>query len=98
MKSITLLFIVISFAFFGCNQGQDTSDDNTTIEEQTTPMEEQTETTPETPQVNPPHGEPGHVHEGEEATPGEGATGNLNPPHGEPGHRCDIAVGAPLPE
>ncbi len=21
----------------------------------------------------------------------------LNPPHGEPGHRCDIAVGAPLP-
>ena len=22
----------------------------------------------------------------------------LNPPHGEPGHRCDIAVGAPLPE
>lgn len=24
-----------------------------------------------------------------------GAT--LNPPHGQPGHRCDIAVGAPLP-
>lgn len=22
----------------------------------------------------------------------------LNPPHGEPGHRCDIQVGAPLPE
>ena len=21
----------------------------------------------------------------------------LNPPHGQPGHRCDIAVGAPLP-
>jgi len=22
----------------------------------------------------------------------------MNPPHGEPGHRCDVAVGAPLPQ
>lgn len=22
----------------------------------------------------------------------------MNPPHGEPGHRCEIAVGAPLPQ
>lgn len=22
----------------------------------------------------------------------------VNPPHGQPGHRCDIAVGAPLPQ
>lgn len=29
------------------------------------------------------------------ATQGGGVT--LNPPHGQPGHRCDIAVGAPLP-
>lgn len=29
------------------------------------------------------------------ATQGSGVT--LNPPHGQPGHRCDIAVGAPLP-
>ena len=28
-------------------------------------------------------------------TQGSGVT--LNPPHGQPGHRCDIAVGAPLP-
>lgn len=26
------------------------------------------------------------------------STGKLNPAHGQPGHRCDIAVGAPLPE
>ena len=29
------------------------------------------------------------------ATQGGGVT--LNPPHGQPGHRCDIPVGAPLP-
>ena len=29
------------------------------------------------------------------ASQGSGVT--LNPPHGQPGHRCDIAVGAPLP-
>ncbi len=22
----------------------------------------------------------------------------MNPPHGQPGHRCDVAVGAPLPQ
>ena len=30
------------------------------------------------------------------ATP-QGGGVTLNPPHGQPGHRCDIAVGAPLP-
>lgn len=25
-------------------------------------------------------------------------TGRVNPPHGQPGHRCDLAVGAPLPD
>lgn len=30
-------------------------------------------------------------------TPAVTAPG-MNPPHGEPGHRCDIAVGAPLPQ
>lgn len=25
-------------------------------------------------------------------------TKRLNPPHGQPGHRCDLAVGAPLPD
>jgi hypothetical protein len=24
--------------------------------------------------------------------------GRVNPPHGQPGHRCDLAVGAPLPD
>ena len=27
----------------------------------------------------------------------QGGGVTLNPPHGQPGHRCDIAVGAPLP-
>jgi hypothetical protein len=26
------------------------------------------------------------------------ATPSLNPAHGQPGHRCDISVGAPLPD
>lgn len=26
------------------------------------------------------------------------ATSKLNPAHGQPGHRCDVAVGAPLPD
>lgn len=30
-------------------------------------------------------------------TPAKTADG-MNPPHGEPGHRCDVAVGAPLPQ
>lgn len=38
----------------------------------------------------------------QEATPQMNATDasgqKLNPPHGQPGHRCDIAVGAPLPQ
>ncbi len=35
------------------------------------------------------------------ANAGSGAvanTGRVNPPHGQPGHRCDLAVGAPLPD
>jgi hypothetical protein len=52
------------------------------------------------PELNPPHGEPGHrcdIPVGSPLNPPvEKKEVRLNPPHGEPGHRCDIAVGSPL--
>jgi len=107
----SLFSILIAFLFvLGCQSGGSESSD--------TKQSEQLETAPAPPaqddgstqQVNPPHGQPGHVHGADEAaapatqstSPDAGAPATagevkLNPPHGEPGHRCDIPVGQPLP-
>ena len=56
------------------------------------PLPEGTTTQPQI-QVNPPV-QP----EAQNAPVESNQTSSVNPPHGLPGHRCDIAVGAPLPE
>jgi len=98
-KSSFAILLALIFAI-GCNSGGTTSSETTTEQpaEQVAPPAQDPAGF-----QNPPHGEPGHVHtEGAEGTPDAGAAVpqgdvKLNPPHGEPGHRCDIAVGAPLP-
>ncbi len=99
MKVLSFAFVIL-FMLAACNQQSGESTDSAT-----TTTTEEAPAAPQTPEVvpaeNPPHGQPGHVHEGSEdaaTTPSTGTTAKLNPPHGEPGHRCDIAVGAPLPE
>lgn len=94
MKQLTFLLLISVFALTACNQGSDSDDGTSTTNQTVTPAEKSV------PDVNPPHGEPGHVHGDDEGfgTDGEQGDVRLNPPHGEPGHRCEIAVGAPLPK
>ena len=96
MKKSSFAMLVIFLFASGCNSGSDSSKTTETPAEQSAPPAQevapvQTE--------NPPHGQPGHVHtEGEPAGATPSGDVKLNPPHGEPGHRCDVAVGAPLPQ
>ena len=71
MKQLTFLLLISVFALTACNQGSDSDDGTSTTNQTVTPAEKSV------PDVNPPHGEPGHVHEDEIP---------VNPPHGEPGH------------
>ena len=75
MKKLTFLLFTVFLAFTACNQSTESS---TTSDESTTaPAIDQTGEETATPNVNPAHGQPGHVHEEET---------NVNPPHGQPGH------------
>ena len=98
MKKLLFAFPIAFLFVIGCNSGGDTSTQTDETMEQTAPPAQENMPMME----NPPHGEPGHIHD--EGFPADttGATMpqgdvKLNPPHGEPGHRCDVAVGAPLP-
>ncbi|GIV32971.1 MAG: hypothetical protein KatS3mg031_0506 [Chitinophagales bacterium] len=96
-----LFAIAITLILMSCNQQSSENTDASTGTTQEPPAATQTETPASaTPAENPPHGAPGHVHEESESggMQNTGTTAKLNPPHGEPGHRCDIPVGAPLPE
>ena len=103
MKKSLLAFLIPFLFVIGCNSGGETAKTTDETTEQAAPPVQ--ETVVPVPAENPPHGEPGHVHD--EGAPADAGTGTgtvtpqgdvkLNPPHGEPGHRCDVAVGAPLP-
>ena len=102
MEKSNLAILIVFMLAIGCNSGSDSGNATTApepIEEAAPPVQEDAASSSQP--ENPPHGEPGHIHN--EGTPADTGTGTtqegvtLNPPHGEPGHRCDIAVGAPLP-
>lgn len=100
MKKSSFLILIAFIFVIGCNSGGGTSSEPATEQpaEQAAPPPAQAQDPAGF--QNPPHGEPGHVHN--ESAPDTGMAVpqgdvKLNPPHGEPGHRCDIAVGAPLP-
>lgn len=99
--SLAAFFMVILLTA-GCSSGTSESSGSTQTQTESSPAPPAQDTGTAQPAnpapVNPPHGEPGHVHSADEgASPAPQGIVKLNPPHGEPGHRCDIPVGQPLP-